>query len=57
MVISPNPIKNSGVTLFTKVEFTDFVFRFKFQLTPGANKGLGIRSPITGDAAYKSMEC
>ena len=27
-----------------------------FQLTPGANNGLGIRSPLTGDAAYEGME-
>src|SRR5690606_8670729 len=30
--------------LFTKEEFSDFVFRFEFQLTPGANNGLGIRA-------------
>src|SRR5690606_23513109 len=26
------------------------------QLTPGANNGLGIRAPLTGDAAYEGME-
>lgn len=56
MVISPKPNKGSGGNLFTKEEFGDFVFRFEFQLTPGANNGLGIRSPITGDAAYQGME-
>lgn len=56
MVINPKSDKGSGGNLFTKEEFSDFVFRFEFQLTPGANNGLGIRSPITGDAAYKGME-
>lgn len=42
--------------LFTKKEYSDFVFRFEFQLTPGANNGLGIRAPLEGDAAYAGME-
>jgi len=42
--------------LFTKEEFSDFVFRFEFQLTPGANNGLGIRAPLEGVAAYEGME-
>ena len=56
MVINPKPNKGSGGNLFSKEEFSDFVLRFEFQLTPGANNGLGIRSPITGDAAYQGME-
>lgn len=56
MVINPKSDKGSGGNLFTKEEFSDFIFRFEFQLSPGANNGLGIRSPITGDAAYKGME-
>ncbi|RRB01024.1 DUF1080 domain-containing protein [Larkinella rosea] len=42
--------------LYTQKEYSDFVFRFEFQLTPGANNGLGIRAPLTGDAAYAGME-
>ncbi len=42
--------------LFTEGEYKDFVFRFEFQLTPGANNGLGIRAPLQGDAAYVGME-
>ena len=42
--------------LFTKDEFSDFVYRFEFQLTPAANNGLGIRAPLEGDAAYVGME-
>ncbi|RZK63480.1 MAG: DUF1080 domain-containing protein, partial [Pedobacter sp.] len=54
--VSPKPGKGSGGNLYTKEEFSDFVFRFEFQLTPGANNGLGIRTPLEGDAAYVGME-
>lgn len=50
------PTKDSGGNLYTKQEFGDFVYRFEFRLTPGANNGIGIRSPLTGDAAYVGME-
>ena len=57
MAVRPNPGKNSlGNNLFSREEFSDFILRFEFQLTPGANNGLGIRSPLTGDAAYEGME-
>lgn len=46
----------SGGNLYTKEEYADFNFRFEFQLTPGANNGLGIRAPMQGDAAYVGME-
>ncbi|WP_300601115.1 family 16 glycoside hydrolase [Niabella sp.] len=42
--------------VYTEKEYSDFVMRFEFQLTPGANNGLGIRAPLTGDAAYEGME-
>ena len=35
--------KAGGQLLFTEAQFTDFVLRFDFQLTPGANSGIGIR--------------
>lgn len=50
------PSKRFGGNLYTKEEFDNFVFRFEFQLTPGANNGLGIRTPMEGDAAYVGME-
>lgn len=50
------PSKSHGGNLYTKDEFDNFVFRFEFQLTPGANNGLGIRTPMEGDAAYVGME-
>lgn len=42
--------------LYTKEEYSDFIFRFEYQLTPGANNGLGIRAPMEGDVAYTGME-
>ncbi|PMD90406.1 hypothetical protein BWI97_23285 [Siphonobacter sp. BAB-5405] len=54
LVIEPTG-KGQG-NLYTKDEYADFVFRFDFQLTPGANNGLGIRAPLEGDAAYTGME-
>lgn len=49
--------KNGGHgNLYTKDEYADFIYRFEFQLTPGANNGIGIRAPLEGDAAYEGME-
>ena len=48
--------KGKGGKLLTADEYADFVLRFEFQLTPGANNGLGIRAPVEGDAAYTGME-
>lgn len=50
------PGGHGGGNLYTKDEYADFVYRFEFQLTPGANNGLGIRAPLGGDAAYQGME-
>lgn len=48
--------KEGGGNLFTVKEYGNFVFRFEFKLTAGANNGVGIRAPYEGDAAYKGME-
>jgi HEAT repeat protein len=50
-----HPERGSG-NLFTEKEYSDFVFRFEFKLTPAANNGVGIRAPLDGDAAYEGME-
>jgi HEAT repeat protein len=50
------PDRGGQGNLYTKEQFSDFVFRFEFQLTPGANNGLGLRAPMEGDAAYTGME-
>ena len=51
-----NPKMGGHGNLFTEKEYSDFNFRFEFQLTLGANNGLGIRAPLEGDAAYDGME-
>ncbi|NCY02095.1 MAG: DUF1080 domain-containing protein [Planctomycetia bacterium] len=48
--------KGAGGNLLTTGEYDDFVLRFEFRLTPGANNGLGIRAPAQGDAAFAGME-
>lgn len=50
------PSQSFGGNLYTKDQFDNFIFRFEFMLTPGANNGLGIRAPLEGDAAYGGME-
>ncbi|MDZ7604564.1 MAG: DUF1080 domain-containing protein [Cyclobacteriaceae bacterium] len=55
-IIVLHPGNGGSGNLFTEKEYADFNFRFDFQLTPGANNGLGIRAPLEGDAAYVGME-
>jgi len=55
-VIAVKPGKGSGGNIFTREEYENFIFRFEFKLTEGANNGLGIRAPLKGDAAYAGME-
>jgi hypothetical protein len=45
-----------GGNLLTTKDYGDFMLRFDFKLTPGANNGLGIRAPVAGDAAFAGME-
>jgi hypothetical protein len=54
--IEVKPGDGSGGNLYTEKEYSDFVFRFEFMLTPAANNGIGIRAPLQGDAAYVAME-
>lgn len=51
-----DPTRGGKGNLYTKKEYGDFHLKFDFQLTPGANNGLGIRAPLEGDAAYVGME-
>ncbi|MFO0884878.1 MAG: DUF1080 domain-containing protein [Pirellulales bacterium] len=48
--------KPNGRNLYTKKEYSNFVLRFEFKLTPGANNGIGLRAPTEGDPAYVGME-
>lgn len=57
LAVRPNKKgEGGGGNLYTKKEYENFIFRFEFKLTEGANNGLGIRTPTTGDAAYAGME-
>ena len=53
MILCP---ANGGGNLFTEKEYANFVVRFEFRMEAGGNNGLGIRSPLSGDAAYTGME-
>ena len=46
----------AGRNLMTEETFANYVLDFQFKLTPGANNGLGIHYPGTGDSAYSGME-
>ena len=48
--------KKGGGNLYTNKEYSNFIYRFEFQLTPGANNGIGIRTPLNTNAAYDGME-
>lgn len=48
--------KGTHGKLYTKKQYGDFILRFEFLLTPGANNGLAIRAPLTGNPSYTGME-
>lgn len=54
--IAVRPLQGGHGNLYTAEEYSDFNFRFEFKLTPGANNGLGIHTPLEGDAAYVGKE-
>ena len=54
LMVSPED-GNVG-NLYTKEEYDNFVYRFEFQMTPGANNGIGVHAPLEGDAAYVGIE-
>jgi len=49
------PLEGGG-NLLTEKEYSNFIFRFEFKTEPGGNNGIGIRTPLNGDAAYVGME-
>lgn len=47
----------NGGNLYTRKEYSDFIFRFEFCfMKEGVNNGVGIRTPMGVDAAYEGME-
>lgn len=55
-VIAIYPTGKGHGNLYTEKEYSDFIFRFEFQLTPGANNGLGIHASLDGNVAYLGKE-
>ncbi len=55
-IMTCDPSLGGKGDLFAVGEYGDFVMRFEFRLTPGANNGLAIRVPFNGHAAYEGME-
>ncbi len=55
-VIGVYPTQGGHGNLYTAKEYSNFILRFEFQLTPGANNGLGVHAPLEGDAAYVGKE-
>jgi hypothetical protein len=51
-----NPAAGGKGDIYTAEEYGDFIFRFEFKLTPGANNGIGVRTPKDVDAAYHGFE-
>ena len=56
-------VVNSGLliahqrgNLFTTQQYSDFILQFEFRLDRGANNGVAIRSPLSGDPAYEGFE-
>ena len=48
--------KSKGAKIYTAKEYADFIFQFDFKLTPGANNGVGIRAPLTGNPSKNAFE-
>jgi hypothetical protein len=48
--------KSKGGKIYTAKEYADFIFQFDFKLTPGANNGVGIRAPLTGNPSKNAFE-
>lgn len=47
---------DGGGNLLTDRQYGDFILRLEYKLSAGGNNGIGIRTPLTGDAAYAGME-
>ena len=54
LVENGNIVAPEGVTghLFSDKEYSDFVLRLEYKLTPGGNNGVGIRAPLDGGGRF-----
>ena len=55
-IVSSDKEGGGNGNLFYEKQFSNFVLRFEFLLTPGANNGIGIHAPAGGDVAYMGKE-
>lgn len=53
MIVS---LPGKGGNMVTQKQYSDFIIRFEFQLTPAANNGIGLRMPLGAHAATQGME-
>jgi len=56
VIVSSDREGGGNGNLFYGKQYSDFTLRFEFQLTPGANNGIGIHAPAGGDVAYQGKE-
>lgn len=54
--LAVDPSKGGSGNLYTAREYDNFIFRFEFKLTPGANNGIGVRTQRGANAAYSGLE-
>ena len=47
---------NKRTWLYSDKDYADFVLKFEWKVSEGANGGLGLRFPPNGDPAYQGME-
>jgi hypothetical protein len=50
------PGKDKGGNIFSDKEYDNFIIRFEFKLSPGANNGLALRCPLEGKPSSKGFE-
>lgn len=53
MIVS---LPEKGGNMVTEKQYSDFVLRFEFLLTPASNSGIGLRVPLKAHAATQGME-
>ncbi|WP_417849630.1 3-keto-disaccharide hydrolase [Thalassoglobus sp.] len=53
MIVS---LADKSGNMVTEKEYSDFIIRFEFLLTPASNNGIGLRMPVKAHAATEGME-